>query len=260
MAIIKQSGESMKFLNHTVILGAALLTGCATLPDVNIDAAKFNGGGKNLATTQHAKARYFYFFTKADQTAQATASAIASMPIIGVLGAGIAGGTAGAVAQAANESRFGFTSEQFSKTNGIVDPKITIEKILAVELAKQYNLTNQGSARTAIESGSRLEELVSKNSEYPYVLDVSTKRWMLHEGQTDKFSLKYSVNMALIDTEKKTSIAQGSCLYESPADIIEFEKLKANNLSQFNGAMASAVDSCVKQFSEKNLALKIAPH
>ena len=246
----------MKIWNHIVLSATALLTACATVPDVNIDPSKFNGGGGDIATTKHAKEKQFFLFTKEDQATQAAVSGLAAIPVLGVLGAAIAGGTAGAIGGAVKDSRLGFTVDQFSKTNGIVDPKVSIEKTIVAELARQYNLVYAESAQAVVDKGSNFEDMISKNSGYPYILDVTTTRWMLHEGETDKFSMKYSAKMSLIETGNKRIIAQGSCTYESPSAVIELPKLRMNDLGQFNSEITYAVDACVKQFSEKNLALK----
>lgn len=248
----------MKALKQIVFLGTLLLTACASLPEVNIDPSKFNGGGQNIFTTTHTKEKQFSFFTKEDQATQAAVSAIASIPILGVLGAGLAGGTAGAIGEAAKESRLGFKIDQFSKTNNIHDPKFVIEKTIVVELAKKYNLIYSGSAETAIDAGASLEEIISKNTNYPYLLDVTTKHWALNEREADKFSMKYSATLSLIETANKVVLAQGLCSYESQTGVIDLQKLKINDISEFNNEIALAVASCVKQFSEKNLSLKLA--
>lgn len=243
----------MRIQNVVVVSGFAMLTACAGVQEVSIDPSTFNGGGKNIATTMHSKDGEFSFFTKGDQTAAAVAGAMGAIPIFGVLGAAIAGGTVGAVGQAVKNSRIGFSIDEYSKANNIVDPKNAIEKAIAANMATRYNVSYSGSARTAIDKGASVENVISANQEYPYVLDVTTTRWVLSEGETDLFSLSYSARMLLADTTSKTVLAQGQCNYNSAKSVIELPKLKTNDVSQLNSEMELAVSACVQQISEKYL-------
>ena len=246
----------MKAKIIVVLSNVVLLTACAGVPEVSIDPAKFNGHGQNIATTTHTKEREFSLYTKGDQVAAATAAAMGAIPIFGVLGAALAAGTVSAVGSAVKSARLGFTIEDYSKENNITDPKNAIEKAIVTDLAKKYNLTYSGSAKMATDGGAKLEDIVTTNPDYPYVLDVTTTRWVLTEGETDQFSMNYSAALLLVEKENKTVVAQGACNYQSGKADIDLPKLKSNDTTQFKNETELAVQACVQQFSEKYLALK----
>jgi len=248
-----------KTLNAFVLLIPALLTACA-VQEVRLESEKFQAAGKNMTSSTHTKDMQFYFNTIGDQRAAAVAAAAGAIPVFGVLGAAIAGGTIGAIGAATKSARFGeFTVEKIAKDNSIVDPKFAIEKTLTDEMTKKYKIVYSGNAGTAVASNANLDDLVASNPTSPYILDVSTVRWVLTEGKEDEFAMNYSAKLTLVDTANKAIVAQGICAYNSTKTVVELPKLKANDASQFNSEITAAVSTCIDQFSTKTLVLKDAP-
>jgi hypothetical protein len=239
----------------SILVGVLLISGCASNPQVKLSSTFSPKAGGAISATVHEKDKQITIFSTENQTALAAASAAGAIPIFGLLGAIVVGGTIGATAELAKNARLGFTSEQLAKEHSLEDPKLKIEKILIGEIAKQFQLELAEVPMKMTKSGPSLEEIVQQHPTTPYIVDITTTKLMIKELGSEKFQFQYAAKMMFIDTKSGQLLASGNCKYESPTATIDLKKLQDKTIDQLQSEITLAVDSCVHTLRGNSLGV-----
>jgi hypothetical protein len=97
------------------------------------------------------------------------------------------------------------------------------------------------------------------NGNAQYVLDISTRAWMLSYFPTDwiHYRLNYWANAQLIDTATKTVVASGKCerIPASSVGAPTWDQLALNDGAILKREIALSVEACVATLKKDMLAL-----
>jgi hypothetical protein len=127
------------------------------------------------------------------------------------------------------------------KENEIADPSIEISEALAGKLATTKSMKAVDSARVA--ESDTIESLVSTYPGADYLLDVKTFNWMFNYYPTDwaHYKVTYSARLRLIDTAKKTVVAETMC------QTVQGDDAKPPTKDQLLDAKAALLKSYLKK-------------
>lgn len=205
-------------------LFVAALSGCATVPEVSIDANSGNAmKGKTVAFTTRVMPKMLTV-TPAD-----------------VLGSPVA---------------------LFSRDKGadmvlafrIEDPSIEIgRELMAALQAGRGTVAAGGSLRVQTDNVVEIAAAAKGNADY--ILDVSTTFWMFSYFPFDffRYQVHYQGNARLIDTATGTVVANGKCKSEAPTSTgaPRFDDFEANNAEVLKREIARSVRDCVATFKTR---------
>lgn len=138
------------------------------------------------------------------------------------------------------------------RENGIVDPAMTISRVVAESLATDYGLTLQGE--TDVVETDSVEMFIEKSGDSDYALDVVTNGWgYMYDGfNFGDYFVGYSSRLRLIDVRTSEVISSGFCAYDakkSGKSPVSHEKLMAENARYIEQELSAAADHCIQEFA-----------
>lgn len=212
-----------------VTMAAVLATGCATVNKQPIDS--------NVSEALKSQSVVPTSRSKPDFTAMTAGKA--AFAVVGAF----------AMISAGNE---------IIAKNNVPDPSEAIARGLGKSLTERYG--SQFTPQPITVSTEDAAQLASAaNGQARYVLDVQTILWNFAYFPTDwtHYRVMYSAKARLIDTEKKTVVAEGVCkqIPEDNNGAPTHDELLANEATLLKQKLSDAATECVKILNTEMLAI-----
>lgn len=186
--------------------------------------------------------------------AQASGGIAGAIPGLGVLGAAIAGGIAGAATSSANDK-----SALISKTS-FVDPALGIATALTAAMKSRMDVQVLIAAGTP--GNDSIEPVLAAAPGADWTLEVKTLSWSMVYFPTDwsHYRVSYRSNLRIVDVESKRILAESVCQFtQGEKHRPSLDQLVAKNASLLHFYFQQARFECADQFGVKVLGLTTLP-
>ena len=219
-----------------------------TLP---IAAAVLDGyAGKNLAVLTTPPPKMLVY-----TTAQASGGMVAAIPGLGVLGAAIAGGIAGAATSGTHGK-----SEVISKTR-FADPAVGIANAMTAAIKSHMDVQLVPAAAKPGEDG--IDAVLAAAPGADWTLEVKTLSWSLVYFPTDwsHYRISYRSNLRVLDIATKRVLAESVCqVTQGEKRRPSLDQLVAKDAVLLHYYYQQAQFDCSDQFATKVFGLAALPH
>lgn len=187
-------------------------------------------------------------------TAQASGGMVAAIPGLGVLGAAIAGGIAGAATSGPSGK-----SEVISKTN-FADPALGIAQALTTAMKSRMDVQVLPAAAKPGEDS--IDSTLAAAPGADWTLEVKTHSWSMVYFPTDwsHYRISYRSNLRVLDVASKRVLAESVCqLTQGEKRRPNLDQLAAKDASLLHFYYQQAQFECADQFAAKVFGLAALP-
>lgn len=144
------------------------------------------------------------------------------------------------------------------KENTVEDPAIYIADELTKTLANQLEITNLKNGKQITDT-TNVKALAEQYKDADLLVDVQTVNWhsIYYLSDWNNYRIFYSAKLRLIDTKKKTLIAESFCskMQDDKANAPSYDQMIENKAAVLKAALKSHADACITEFKTKALGI-----
>jgi hypothetical protein len=138
------------------------------------------------------------------------------------------------------------------RTNNVQDPSVDVGERVSRSLAARYDLVTDNTFE--ISETDDVDELAIRHDDNQIILFAQTRGWNFMYFPTDWDNYRVNVNMALslIDTNTRSVLASGDCIYSPEYDDSDqaptHDYLLSDNAAGLKAELKKSADYCTQKF------------